>query len=153
MQIFWQIFESHGGCLTKELFMKFAFPYLKEICDTVKARLDKLGYKIPLVIFGKDCHYAIDELCHLGYDVVGLDWSIDPRLVRSLNDKVTLQGNLDPCALYSPPEQLKTLTADMLSRFGTRRYIANLGHGIYPDMDPDNVRVFLEAVHAYKADR
>ncbi|OQV24030.1 putative Uroporphyrinogen decarboxylase [Hypsibius exemplaris] len=148
-----KLFESHGGALTKDLFMRFAHPYLKEIRDTVKSRLDQLGYRIPMTVFGKDCHYAMQEICDIGYDVVGLDWSNDPRQVRRLNPTVTLQGNLDPCALYSSPEQLRALTADMIKQFGTRRYIANLGHGIYPDMDPAHVAVFIDAVHAYKADQ
>ena len=107
-----------------------------------------------MTIFVKDGHYAMPELVGMGYDVVGLDWTVDPRDVRKLdNNTVTLQGNLDPCALYSPRERLETLTADMISRFDVRRYIANLGHGIYPDMDPDHVKIFIDAVHAYKVDQ
>ncbi|GAU90611.1 hypothetical protein RvY_03004 [Ramazzottius varieornatus] len=144
-----QVFESHGGYLTKELFMEFAYPYLAEIRQNVKDRLEKKGFRIPMVIFGKDCHYVTKEICSLGYEVVGLDWTIDPAGVRQMDSSFTLQGNLDPCALYSPPEQLRQLTRQMVDKFGPQRYIANLGHGIYPDMDPDNVKVFIDAVHSY----
>lgn len=61
---------------------------------------------------------------------------------------MTLQGNLDPCALYSPHDSLRQQTIDMVKSFGKKGYIANLGHGIYPDVDPEAVRVFVEAVHS-----
>ena len=60
---------------------------------------------------------------------------------------MTLQGNLDPCALYSDPEQLEALVKKMTQDFGRERWIANLGHGIYPDMDPQHVQVLVESVH------
>ncbi|XP_055345903.1 uroporphyrinogen decarboxylase-like [Paramacrobiotus metropolitanus] len=148
-----QIFESHGGYLTKELFIRFALPYLQEIHDAVQAGLKDRGcYDIPLVIFAKDCHHVIGEVSALGYDVVGLDWTMDAVKTRQLvADNVTLQGNLDPCALYSPPEDLKQMARDMVDRFGKQRYIANLGHGIYPDVDPERVKCFVDAIHEYSS--
>lgn len=65
-----------------------------------------------------------------------------------MGSKVTLQGNLDPCALYSPPEELEGLVKQMLGDFGGKtRWIANLGHGIYPDMDPLHVQVLVDTIH------
>ena len=66
---------------------------------------------------------------------------------EDVGTKVTLQGNLDPCALYSPPEALKAAVEDMVKKFGCQRWIANLGHGIYPDMDPDSVQLLVNTVH------
>ena len=60
---------------------------------------------------------------------------------------VTLQGNLDPCALYAPPEELEQLVEDMIQKFGRERWIANLGHGIYPDMDPEHLKTFVDSLH------
>ena len=55
---------------------------------------------------------------------------------------------MDPCALYAPKDELSRLTEEMLRGFGTQRYVVNLGHGIYPDMDPEHVKHFVGAVHA-----
>lgn len=66
---------------------------------------------------------------------------------KAVGAGVTLQGNLDPCALYSPPDLLKKKTEDMVEQFGRERWIANLGHGIYPDMDPEHLRIFIDSVH------
>lgn len=60
---------------------------------------------------------------------------------------MTLQGNLDPCALYSPLEELQQCVGDLVAGFGRERWIANLGHGIYPDMDPQHLETFVDTVH------
>ncbi len=89
-------------------------------------------------------------MCSSSFDVVGLDWSITRKQIRTLREKypsVTLQGNLDPCALYASPNDIERMTKQMLEIFGTKRYIANLGHGIYPDAIIDNVKHFVDNVH------
>uniref|UniRef100_A0A3Q2Q2V0 Uroporphyrinogen decarboxylase n=1 Tax=Fundulus heteroclitus TaxID=8078 RepID=A0A3Q2Q2V0_FUNHE len=102
------------------------------------------------IVFAKDAHYALEELSESHYEVVGLDWTIDPRAARErTGGKVSLQGNMDPCALYAPKERISEIVKKMLEGFGTRGYIANLGHGLYPDMDPENVAAFVEAVHRH----
>lgn len=71
-----------------------------------------------------------------------------PKEARKVvGDSITFQGNLDPCALYANKDELTKLTRDMLSKFGTQNYIANLGHGIYPDVDPENVKHFVDTLH------
>ena len=83
-----------------------------------------------------------------GYDIVSLDWTIDPVRARSiLGPNKTLQGNLDPCALYASAEDLKAKVKQMGDQFGKSRWIANLGHGIYPDMDPESMTTFVNAIH------
>ena len=99
-------------------------------------------------VFAKGGHYAFEKLAQSGYDVVGLDWTMDPQKARTiLGPNVTLQGNLDPCALYAPSEDLKTRVKEMGAKFGKTRWIANLGHGIYPDMDPESMTTFVNAIH------
>jgi len=89
------------------------------------------------------------ELSQSGYDIVGVDWTIDPLIARKQSGgAVTLQGNLDPCALYAPDDQLRAMAVNMAKSFGKKGYIANLGHGIYPDADPDKVKVLIDAVHS-----
>uniref|UniRef100_A0A3B4YEZ0 Uroporphyrinogen decarboxylase n=1 Tax=Seriola lalandi dorsalis TaxID=1841481 RepID=A0A3B4YEZ0_SERLL len=102
------------------------------------------------IAFAKDAHYGLEDLSQSHYEVVGLDWTIDPRSARErTGGKVSLQGNMDPCALYAPKERISDIVKKMLEGFGTRGYIANLGHGLYPDMDPENVGAFVKAVHQH----
>uniref|UniRef100_A0A2K5V2T0 Uroporphyrinogen decarboxylase n=1 Tax=Macaca fascicularis TaxID=9541 RepID=A0A2K5V2T0_MACFA len=102
------------------------------------------------IIFAKDGHFALEQLSQAGYEVVGLDWTVAPKKARECVGKtVTLQGNLDPCALYASEEEIGQLVKQMLDDFGPQRYIANLGHGLYPDMDPEHVGAFVDAVHKH----
>lgn len=143
-----QVFESHAGCLGPSEFKEFSLPYLRDIARKVKEKLKESGQDVPMIVFAKDGHYALEDLSQSHYDVVSLDWTIDPRSARErTGGKVSLQGNMDPCALYAPKERISEIVKKMLYGFGTRGYIANLGHGLYPDMDPESVGAFVEAVH------
>ena len=144
-----QVFESHAEYLTSELFEKFALPYLIQICKKVKTKLEEDKLKpVPMTLFAKGGHYALNSIGESGYDIIGLDWTMDPEKSRTiLGPNVTLQGNLDPCALYAPAEDLESKVKKMGAKFGKSRWIANLGHGIYPDMDPKSMTAFVKAVH------
>ncbi|XP_064606243.1 uroporphyrinogen decarboxylase-like isoform X2 [Liolophura sinensis] len=146
-----QLFESHAGALGPGLFSKFALPYIRQISYKLKERCSESGVTpVPFIIFAKDGHFALEELSGSGYEVVGLDWTIRPTNARNkVGASISLQGNLDPCALYAPPEEIKRHVKEMLQKFGTQKYIANLGHGIYRDMNPDHLEVFVNAVHTY----
>jgi len=104
-----QLFESWAGELGKAQFDEFCLPYAIQILNRVKSGVQALGLDpVPMVIFAKGAHYALESLASSGFDVVGLDWTIEPREARlQTDDKVTLQGNLDPCVLYGPPEVIK----------------------------------------------
>ncbi|XP_054994080.1 uroporphyrinogen decarboxylase isoform X2 [Sorex araneus] len=146
-----QLFESHAGHLGPQLFNQFALPYIRDVAKRVKAKVQEAGLApVPMIIFAKDGHFALEELAQAGYEVVGLDWTVPPAIARQRVGKtVTLQGNLDPCALYAPKEEIGRLVQKMLDDFGSQRYIANLGHGLYPDMDPEHVGAFVDAVHKH----
>uniref|UniRef100_A0A667WUE3 Uroporphyrinogen decarboxylase n=1 Tax=Myripristis murdjan TaxID=586833 RepID=A0A667WUE3_9TELE len=145
-----QVFESHAGILGPVEFKEFALPYLRDIARRVKDKLKEAGQDVPMIVFAKDGHYALEDLSQSHYEVVGLDWTIDPQSARErTGGKVSLQGNMDPCALYAPKERISDIVKKMLEGFGTRAYIANLGHGLYPDMDPESVGAFVEAVHTH----
>jgi len=148
-----QVFESNAEYLGPAEFDTFALPYLTRINKEVKELLAKEGLPtVPMTVFAKGGHYALESLAKSGYETVGLDWTIDPALARAkVGDKVTLQGNLDPCALYAPKEEIDKIVKEMAARFGSQRWIANLGHGIYPDMDPDHLAAFIQAVHKHSA--
>ncbi len=99
-------------------------------------------------MFAKDGHFVLEELAQSHYEVIGLDWTIKPKVARkTCGETLTLQGNLDPCALYANKEDLTKIAKDMLNKFGYRNYICNLGHGIYPDMDPESVKHLVDEVH------
>merc|ERR1719232_479779 len=105
------VFESHAEHLNMDLFSKFSLPFLTQICSKVKAKLKECGIEpVPMTIFAKGGHYALKALATSGYDVIGLDWTMAPELAREICDQsgVVLQGNLDPCALYAPKEDLES---------------------------------------------
>ncbi|CAG2100664.1 unnamed protein product [Medioppia subpectinata] len=146
-----QVFESNAGFLGPKQFNKFSLPFLKKISEKVKQSLTDLNVPtVPMIVFAKDAHFGIESLSHSQYDVISIDWAIEPSEARSLaGPKVTLQGNLDPCALYSDVQQIDLMVKEMVESFGTNRYIANLGHGIYPDVNPQHLAVFIDSVHKY----
>ncbi|XP_031558364.1 uroporphyrinogen decarboxylase-like [Actinia tenebrosa] len=94
-----QVFESHAGILGYDTFMLYSFPYLKQIAERVK---EKLGPDaVPMTVFARGGHYAVKELSNCGYDVISLDWTMSPEDARILAPTTTLQGNMDPAALYA----------------------------------------------------
>ncbi|WP_031528281.1 uroporphyrinogen decarboxylase [Dyadobacter crusticola] len=138
-----QIFDSWAGILSPEQYRIFSLPYIKQICDAIN--------EVPVTVFAKGAFFARKEISELSCDVVGLDWNMDIRESRELIPNKTLQGNLDPCVLYASYDQIRMEVKKMLEQFGTQKYIANLGHGVYPDTDPDKVRCFIESVKEYSS--
>ncbi len=136
-----QIFDSWAGILSPTQYTAFSLPYLKKIADAIN--------DVPVTIFAKGAFFARKEIGQLNCDVVGLDWNMDIAESRNLIPNKTLQGNLDPCVLYSDFKKIESETKAMLKAFGANRHIANLGHGVYPDTDPEKVKCFIETVKAY----
>ncbi len=138
-----QVFDSWAGLLGRAEFETFALPRLCEMARRVKqARPD-----VPTIVFARSAHYAPALLAVTEFDVISLDWSLDPREVRSAVGEKVLQGNLDPAVLFAEPDVIRREVRRMLTQFGSDRHIANLGHGMHPDHDPDRARVFVDAVH------
>lgn len=136
-----QLFDSWAGILSPAQYREYSLPYIKQICDAIT--------EVPVTVFAKGAFFARQEIGELNCEVVGLDWNMDIEESRKLIPNKTLQGNLDPCVLYSSFDQIKKEVHNMLDAFGSQRYIANLGHGVYPDTDPDKVRCFIDAVKSY----
>jgi len=147
-----QVFESHADLLGPELFKKFCIPTLSRIRNEVVASLKAKNIEpVPMTIFAKGAHYALNEISQLNYNVVGLDWTVDPKVGRNLVAKDTvLQGNLDPCALFGDKDSLEKNTRNMIDSFGVHNYICNLGHGIYPETPTESVQTIIDTVHSYK---
>ncbi|WEW58273.1 Uroporphyrinogen decarboxylase in heme biosynthesis [Emydomyces testavorans] len=150
-----QVFDSWAGELSPVSFSEFALPYLRYISANLPRRICELGYDpVPMTVFAKGAWYALCDLCRSGYDVVGLDWLRDPSSAAQItNGKVTLQGNADPGCLYGSREAITTVVERMVRGFwgGNRRWIVNLGHGITPLVDPDNLKFFFQEVHRLTA--
>ncbi|EDW10690.1 uroporphyrinogen decarboxylase isoform X2 [Drosophila mojavensis] len=144
-----QIFESSAEHLTKDEFLVWSVPFLRRIRDDLVDRLTKKAVStVPLTIFAKGAGHSLKEQSELGYDVIGLDWTVDPVEARAaVGPNITLQGNLDPQDMYRDPSELHTLTTDMVHKFGKSRYIANLGHGITPQTPIASMEVLVDAVH------
>ncbi len=137
-----QIFDSWAGILTPDLYQSFALKYIHKICESID--------EVPITVFAKGAYFAREAIGKLPCATVGIDWNMDINESRQLiGEQKTLQGNLDPCLLYGAEEQIITATQKMLSAFGPQRHIANLGHGVYPDTDPEKVKVFVETVKAF----
>jgi uroporphyrinogen decarboxylase len=136
-----QVFDSWAGVLSKNLYKEFAIPYLKKIASEIN--------EVPLTIFAKGGWYVMDELAALPCRTLGLDWQVDPIWARQkVGNSKTLQGNLDPAVLYGDFGKIRKETQEMLKNFGSQNYIANLGHGVYPDIKPDNLKCFIETIQS-----
>ena len=138
-----QVFDSWAGLLSPAAFQTFALPYLTQIAERVEAARPD----VPKIVFAKGAHYALENLAATDFDVIGLDWTMDPQAARQIvGERAALQGNLDPCALYASPETIRQDVRRMLEAFGPRGHIANLGHGMHPDHDPQHAGAFVQAV-------
>lgn len=106
---------------------------------------------VPMIVFAKGAWYALDALCSLGYNVVGLDWLQDPaEAVKIRGDRsVVFQGNADPGILYGTREAITTVVEEMIKGFGggKKGWIANLGHGITPKVNPDDLKFYFQEIH------
>lgn len=137
-----QIFDSWAGVLTEQMFYEFSLNYISKICNAISSL-------VPVTIFAKDAHYAIEEISKTSCSVIGLDWTINPTIARQQGINKTLQGNVDPCLLYADEKKIISETQIMLNAFGKQKYICNLGHGLYPDIDKEKVKFFVDFVKNY----
>ncbi|HET8573897.1 MAG TPA: uroporphyrinogen decarboxylase [Edaphocola sp.] len=139
-----QIFDSWAGLLGKHDFEAIALPYTRQIVAAVST-------DAPVIIFAKGAWYSLKEMAATGAQGLGIDWCIEPQTARSLaGEKVTLQGNFDPAKLLLPIPELKKEVQKMLSAFGRKGHIANLGHGILPHIPVDNAKAFVDTVKEWR---
>jgi uroporphyrinogen decarboxylase len=138
-----QVFDSWGGLLSPYDYELFSYQYIKQIVDALKP-------VTKVIVFGKGTWFAMNKMAHSGASAVGVDWTVNPDVARNLTDNaVTLQGNFDPNRLLSPIPEIKKMVKEMIDGFGTDKYVANLGHGILPNIPVDNAKAFVEAVKNY----
>ncbi|WP_375417340.1 uroporphyrinogen decarboxylase [uncultured Hymenobacter sp.] len=138
-----QVFDSWAGTLPPAHYREFSSRYISEICEA-------LAPLVPVTVFAKGAWFAVEDFAAMPCRTIGLDWTEDPAAVRRAAPGKTLQGNLDPCALYGTPEQVRDATEAMLRQFAGGPHIANLGHGVYPDTNPERVKVFVQTVKGFR---
>jgi uroporphyrinogen decarboxylase len=138
-----QIFDSWGGLLSPEDYQIFSWPYIQQIVTVLKN-------EAPVIVFGKGCWFALNEMGRSGASALGVDWTCSARNARYLSGgKITLQGNFDPSRLLSPIPKIKKDVHKMITEFGKDKYIVNLGHGILPNIPVDHAKAFVDAVKEY----
>ncbi len=140
-----QVFDSWAGVLAPVDYKKFAFPYVKRVISEMKKE------RVPVIYFVNNCAGILKEVKNSGADVIGVDWRVDiADAIKKLGKKITIQGNLDPCALFLPKEKLEERVKDILWKGEiAKSHIFNLGHGVLPQTPVENVIAMVEAVHTY----
>ena len=135
-----QIFDSWGGLLSPDDFENISLKYIRQIVTALKD-------EAPVIIFAKGAWHSLDAMAATGAAGLGIDWCISPKMARQFaGDHVTLQGNFDPAKLLAPIPVIKKEVKSMINAFGRDRYVANLGHGILPNVPVDHARAFVDTV-------
>ena len=141
------VFDTWGGSLTPSDYREFSLRYMQQIVDSLTREAD--GRKVPVILFTKGGGQWLADMAATGCDALGVDWTtdlVDAR--RAVQDKVALQGNLDPSVLYAPPAQIRDQVGRVLASYGKGHgHVFNLGHGIHPEVPPEHALAMVEAVH------
>jgi uroporphyrinogen decarboxylase len=147
------LFDTWGGVLTPAQYEEFSLHYMAEVVDALTRKAD--GRRVPNIVFTKGGGAWAKKIAAIGCDAIGVDWSTDLATARQAVDgRVALQGNLDPSALFAAPQTLRAETLRVLASYGEGAgHVFNLGHGITPDVDPEQVAVLVDTVisHALRA--
>tara|TARA_B110000503_G_scaffold8911_1_gene12138 strand:- start:25953 stop:27008 length:1056 start_codon:yes stop_codon:yes gene_type:complete len=144
-----QIFDTWGGALSHAAYQEFSLAYMQKIVAGLIRHHD--GRDVPVILFTKGGGLWLEAMADTGCHCLGLDWTMDIARARErVGDKVALQGNMDPAVLRADPAVIEQQVAAILRGFGQGSgHIFNLGHGITPDIDPEHVKVFIDAVHKF----
>ncbi|SFV84925.1 Uroporphyrinogen III decarboxylase [hydrothermal vent metagenome] len=141
------IFDTWGGVLSKQNYLDFSLDYMAKIVKGIKAQHPNT----PITLFSKNGGKHLTHIANTGCDGVGIDWTVELNAVQAeVGDKVAIQGNLDPAVMYATPEIIEREVKKILAQFkGNTGHIFNLGHGITPDVDPENMQVLVDCVHEF----
>lgn len=138
-----QVFDSWGGLLGKEDFENISLQYIRQIVAALKD-------EVPVIVFAKGAWHSLESMAATGAKGLGIDWCIPAHLARQFaGNNVVLQGNFDPAKLLSPIPVIKKEVKAMLDAFGNKAHIANLGHGILPNVPVDHAKAFVDTVKEY----
>jgi uroporphyrinogen decarboxylase len=141
------IFDTWGGSLSHAAYGEFSLQYLERVVAGLQR--EKGGARIPVIVFTKGGGLWLESMAAIGCDALGLDWTVDIGSARRrVGEKVALQGNLDPAALFAAPQQIRAEVAKVLASYGHGPgHVFNLGHGISQYTHPEHVGALVEAVH------
>lgn len=144
-----QIFDTWGGILSGSAYKTFSLAYMNRI--VAKLHRENEGREVPVILFTKNGGQWLESIAETGCSAIGLDWTTEIGDARArVGSKVALQGNMDPTLLYASPKVIRAEVATILESFGSGEgHVFNLGHGITPEVNPDHVSHFVEAVHEY----
>lgn len=143
------IFDTWGGTLTPSTYQEFSLRYMEKIVKNLTRTVD--GETIPVILFTKGGMQWLETIAATGCDALGLDWTINiGEAHQRVGSKVALQGNMDPCVLYASPETIRAQVKQIISDFpAPTGHVFNLGHGIHQHINPENVKVLVDAVHEF----
>ncbi|AKP74788.1 uroporphyrinogen decarboxylase [Piscirickettsia salmonis] len=138
------VFDTWASLLSPQDYLDFSLPYMARIVEELK----HFCPDIPVVLFSKNSGQCLKEIASTGCAGIGLDWTTRLQEARNIvGEQVALQGNIDPAVLYGTPAGIRHEVARVLGEFGHGSgHVFNLGHGIYPDINPDNVKELVNAV-------
>ena len=142
------LFDTWGGALGQSNYQQFSLAYMQQIVAGLTREND--GRVVPVTLFTKGGGQWLEVMADTGVDGVGLDWTTDIGSARQrIGNKVTLQGNMDPCVLYASPDRVEQEVSSVLASFGEGKtgHVFNLGHGIHPTVDPENMTRLVDSVH------
>jgi len=135
-----QIFDSWGGLLSPDDFESISLKYIRQIVAALKD-------EAPVIVFAKGAWHSLDSMAASGAAGLGIDWCIKPQLARQFaGNNITLQGNFDPARLLGPISEIQKEVKKMMNAFGPGNHIANLGHGILPNVPVSHAKAFVDAV-------
>ncbi len=143
-----QIFDTWGGILSPDDYARFDLPFTTEIIRQLRK------YDVPIIYYAGTGASLLELSATAGADVLGVDWRIDMSSVRErLGHDLALQGNMDPAALFSSPEDIRARAKKVIDGAGVRGHVFNLGHGILPPTPPENAKALVDFVHEYSAEK
>jgi uroporphyrinogen decarboxylase len=145
------LFDTWGGSLSPDNYRQFSLAYMEKIVAGLQRQAD--GREVPVTLFTKGGGQWLEWMAATGVNAVGLDWTTDIANARQrVGDKVALQGNMDPCVLYASGDRVEQEVASILAAYGKGTgHVFNLGHGIHPSVNPDNMARLVDAVHQHSA--
>lgn len=146
-----QIFDTWGGMLADGDFQRFSLRYTRQVLDSLVRENE--GEVVPSIVFTKGGGEWLSEIAASGCNAVGLDWTVNMTSARRVvEDKVALQGNMDPLALFGPEETIRAEARKVMDGFGmigNGGHVFNLGHGINQFTPIENVQILVDEVHEY----
>jgi len=142
-----QIFDTWGGALSDDAYREFSLQYMQRIVEQLPK--ESGGRRVPVILFTKNGGLWLEHMAATGCDALGVDWTINiGNARRRVGNRIALQGNMDPGALYGSPARIRDEVAKILADFGNGSgHVFNLGHGITPGVDPEHAGAMIAAVH------